>query len=83
MIGDGDTADASPGPMRSPAVSWALRSSAVLLVAGWAATQYLSRVSAPSQVARAALADPVTTGSIAQSAHGVRLDPCAAPLLRR
>ncbi|MGV7029702.1 hypothetical protein [Methylobacterium symbioticum] len=74
--------------LRSGAVSWALRVTALAAIAAVGAAHYLAHIGAfgepPSapRIAREArlLSDPDTTGSIA-AAGQVRLDPCA--LLRR
>lgn len=76
-------AETPPGPLRSVSVARTLRLSAVAVLAACAATQYLSRVSAPVRTAHAPAADPATTGSIVRSARDIALDPCSAPPLRR
>lgn len=78
MTGDGQTRS-----VRSAGIGWALRLAAVVALVGCAATQYLSRLAPSGQLAQAPLADPATTGSIADTARRTVLDPCTIPPLRR
>ncbi|KAB1069535.1 hypothetical protein [Methylobacterium planeticum] len=72
--------DAARRP-RTGAVAWAVRISAVAILVGCGAAQYLAKAVAPlSETARIAAGpafrDPETTGSITVSARSVALDPC-------
>lgn len=72
----GRDADEATPLLRTRGVRRSLLIGTLTLLAGTAAVHVLSRPSARPQAAVAALADPLTTGSIGGAAGATRLDPC-------
>jgi hypothetical protein len=73
----------SEGTRRGSVLTWTLKTAALVAVLSYGATAWLSGPALESgtlsRVAAAAFRgtdEPVTTGSIARSAGGARLDPC-------